>query len=205
MNLYRGTKISGLKEMKPRLVNHGEPLVYATTDIVEAIIYSVKGGNLNYTNLYGYDDDGKRCLIERKEGTLKDVFSTSGRYYILDDSTFFKHEVLGVGDNEYVSREKVKVLDEIVIPNVYDYLCEQERKGIIKIYYYPNRPLAYPDDDGDLIECAICMYLNGEDSMKSFELLEKYHPELHDRIIITKDYLNRTDKEKVQEELKYFK
>ena len=146
-----------------------------------------------------------RCLIERKEGALKDVFSTSGRYYILDDSTFFKHEVLGVGDNEYVSREKVKVLDEIVIPNVYDYLCEQEKKGIIKIYYYPNRPLAYPDDDGDLIECAICMYLKGEDINKSFELLEKYHPELHDRIIITKDYLNRTDKEKVQEELKYFK
>ena len=38
MNLYRGTKIAGLKEMKPKLVNHDIPYVYATTDKVEAIM-----------------------------------------------------------------------------------------------------------------------------------------------------------------------
>ena len=48
MELYRGTKIAGLKEMKPRLVNHSKAYVYATTDKIESIIYSVKGGNLNY-------------------------------------------------------------------------------------------------------------------------------------------------------------
>ena len=32
MKLYRGTKISGLKVMKPSLVNHDKPYVYATTD-----------------------------------------------------------------------------------------------------------------------------------------------------------------------------
>ena len=57
MELYRGTKIAGLKEMKPRLVNHSKAYVYATTDKIESIIYSVKGGNLNYTNIYGYDDN----------------------------------------------------------------------------------------------------------------------------------------------------
>ena len=46
MILYRGTKIAGLKEMRPRLVNHDKPYVYATTDKIKAIIYSVKGGNL---------------------------------------------------------------------------------------------------------------------------------------------------------------
>lgn len=67
MKLYRGTKISGLKVMKPNLVNHDKPYVYATTDKIEAIVYSVKGGNFNYTNIYGYDNNGNRCLIERKK------------------------------------------------------------------------------------------------------------------------------------------
>lgn len=66
MKLYRGIKEAGLKVMKPRMVNHDIPYVYATSDKNEAIMYSVKGRNLIYTNVYGYDDDGKRCLIERK-------------------------------------------------------------------------------------------------------------------------------------------
>ena len=32
MNLYRGTKLSGLKVMNPKMVNHDKPYVYATTD-----------------------------------------------------------------------------------------------------------------------------------------------------------------------------
>ena len=205
MELYRGTKISGLKYMEPRLVNHKQEYVYATTDKIEAIIYSVKGGNLNYTNIYGYDDDGKRCLIERKEGWLEKIFNTQGRYYILDDKTFYKHDELGVGENEYVSLEKVKVLEEIKIPNVYNYFKELEKRHELKIYYYPNRPHSYPKDDSDLIECAICMYLQGFDIDKSFEMLEKYHPELHDRIEKTKSNLKEKDIETVKNDLKYFK
>ena len=56
--LYRGCKEANLKVMYPRLVNHKSKYVYATNDLVEAIIYSVKGGNFNYTNIYGYDDNG---------------------------------------------------------------------------------------------------------------------------------------------------
>ena len=205
MELYRGTKISGLKFMEPRIVNHGEKYVYATTDKVEAIIYSVKGGNLNYTNIYGYDDDGKRCLIERKKGWLEKIFPVEGRYYLLDDKPFFKHNELGVGDNEYVSKEKVKVIKEVTIPNVYDYFKDLEEKQELKIYYYPDRPKAYPKDDSDLIECAICMYIQGFDIDKSFEMLENYHPELHDKIVKTKQYLKETDKKTIEKNLKFFK
>lgn len=204
MELYRGTKISGLKIMEPRKVNHGEAYVYATTDKIEALIYSVKGGNLNYTNIYGYDD-GKRCLIERKKDALKNIFQTEGRYYILDDSTFIKHNELGVGDNEYISKEKVKVLDEIIIPNVYEYLKELEKNKKLKIYLYPDRPKEYPKDDSDLIECAIIMYLQGTNIDDSFEMLEKYHPELHDRIIEYKEYIKSNSKETIKSNLKFFK
>ena len=204
MKLYRGTKISGLKEMEPRLVNHDEAYVYATTDKIEAIIYSVKGGNLNYTNIYGYDDN-KRCLIERKENCLEQIFSTQGRYYLLDDKDFVKHNEIGVGDNEYVSKKTVKVLEEVEIPNVWEYFKELESIGKLKIYRYPDRPSEYPKDDSDLIECAICMYIQGFDIEKAFEMLEHYHPELKQRINETKEYLKNNDIDTIKNNLKFFK
>lgn len=67
---------------------------------------------------------------------------------------FILHDEIGVGNNEYVSEKKVKVLEEIVIPNVWEYLNSEN----LKIYRYPNRPKTYPINDEDLIECATLMY-----------------------------------------------
>lgn len=204
MKLYRGCKESGIKIMYPRLVNHNIPYVYATIDKTEAIIYSVKGGNFNYTNIYGYDDD-KRCLIERKENCLEDIYNTKGRYYILDDTSFKKHNEIGVGDFEYVSTKPVKVLKEVEIPNVWEYLKKQERDGILKIYRYPDRPIIYPKDDSDLIECAILMYLNTNNLDESFSILERYHPQLKKRIEKTKEYLKIHSKEEIRNGISFFK
>ena len=205
MTLYRGTKIAGLKIMEPRLVNHDKPYVYATTDKIEAIIYSVKGGNLNYTNIYGYDDDNKRCLIERKKNCLEEIYNVEGRYYVLDETNFEKHNELGVGENEYVSELPVKVLEEITIPNVWEYFKELESKGKLKIYRYPNRPKSYPSDDSDLIECATMMYTQMGDIDMAFGLLLKHHPELEVRVNnIKKELLTKTNDEIVGN-FKYFK
>lgn len=205
MKLYRGTKISGLKVMNPKIVNHDKPYVYATTDKIEAIIYSVKGGNFNYTNIYGYDDKGNRCLIERKKNCLEEIYNTTGRYYILDDTSFKKHKELGVGDNEYVSSVPVKVIEEVKIDNVWDYFKKLESNGSLKIYRYPNRAKGYPKDDEDLIECATIMYMQGNDLEESFNLLLKYHPELNDRVIIKKNELIGISKDEIRKDLKYFK
>ena len=190
--------------MKPSLVNHDKPYVYATTDKIEAIIYSVKGGNYNYTNIYGYDDKGNRCLIERKKNCLEEIYNTEGRYYILDDTSFKKHNELGVGDNEYVSSVPVKVIKEVKIDNVWDYFKKLESNGYLKIYRYPTRPKGYPTDDKDLIECATIMYLQTNDIDKSFNLLLEYHPELKDRIKVKKSELIGMSKEDIKKSLKYF-
>lgn len=205
MNLYRGTKISGLKAMEPKIVNHDKPYVYATTDKIEAIIYSVKGGNLNYTNIYGYDDDNKRCLIERKEKCLEEIYNTEGRYYILDDTSFFRHDELGVGENEYVSEIPVKVIEEVTIPNVWNYFKELESKGELKIYRYPDRPKSYPSDDSDLLECATIMYTQMGDLDMAFGLLLKHHPELEDRVNVLKEELKKETNEEILESIKFFK
>ncbi len=205
MKVYRGCKESGLKEMIPRLVNHKDSYVYATIDKVEAVIYSVKGGNFNYTNIYGYDEDGKRCLIERQPKCLENIFNVVGRYYILDGKSFKKHEDLGVGNNEYISTEKVKVLDEITIPNVWNYLKNLEKENKLKIYRYPKRPSLYPQDDSDLIECAIISYLQTNEIDRPFALLEKYHPELKEQIEKVKEYLLSHNKKEIRSNLKFFK
>ena len=180
--LYRGTKESGLKVMTPRLVNHAIPYVYATSDKNEAIMYSVKGGNLIYTNIYGYDDNGNRCLIERKANCLENIFDVEGRYYILSDESFVRHEEDGVGDNEYVSPVDVEVIEEIIIPNVLEYYKDLEKKGEFKIYRYPDRPKNYPIDDSDLIDCAMLMYRQMGDFDMAFGLLLKHHPELEEKV-----------------------
>lgn len=205
MILYRGCKESGIKVMEPRLVNHDKPYVYATNDLVEAVIYSVKGGNFNYTNIYGYDDNNKRCLIERKKDCLETIFNVPGRYYLLDDKNFKKHNEIGVGDNEYVSEKPVKVIEEINIPNVWEFLNEKQEQGIIKIYRYPNRPSSYPDDDSDLIECAMLTYIDNGNLDMAFGLLEKHHPELLDRINKTKDIIKSQSKEEILKSIKHFK
>ncbi len=205
MELYRGTKIAGLKEMKPRLVNHSKAYVYATTDKIESIIYSVKGGNLNYTNIYGYDDNNERCLIERKENALEEIFNQEGRYYILEPTDFKKNNSLGVGNNEYVSEKPVKVLKEVTIKNVWEYLKELEKNNQLKIYRYPDRPKKYPKDDSDLIECAALTYCETNNLNGSFSLLEKYHPELTYKTERVKKKLVNMSKKEIIENCKYFK
>lgn len=203
--LYRGCKEANLKVMYPKLVNHKNKYVYATSDLVEAIIYSVKEGNFNYTNIYGYDDNNKRCLIERKKDCLEKIYNQEGRYYILDDKNFIKHKAIGIGDNEYISTKCVNVEKEITIPNVWEYLKQLEMKGALKIYRYPTRPKIYPLDDSDLIECAILEYLNTNNLDYAFIKLEKYHPELKEVINKTKEYIKTHSIEDVKASIKFFK
>ncbi len=125
--------------------------------------------------------------------------------YILDDTTFYKHNALGVGNNEYVSEVPVKVKEEITIPNVWEYFKELEKEGKLTIYRYPNRPKKYPKDDSDLIECAELTYAETGDLEASYILLEKYHPELKEKIEQSKSKVKNTTKEKIIESAKYFK
>ena len=104
-----------------------------------------------------------------------------------------------------MSEVPVNVIDEVEIPSVWEYLKSLEKDGELKIYRYPSRPNFYPTDDSDLIECAICMYIQGFDIDKSFEMLENYHPELHARIEKTKRYLKETDKKTIEKNLIFFK
>ncbi|MDD3241967.1 MAG: hypothetical protein PHQ64_04285 [Bacilli bacterium] len=201
--IYRGCKEKGLKVMKPKLVNHDKPYVYATTDKIEAIIYSVKGGNFNYTNIYGYDGN-KRCLIERKKNELENIYNTSGRYYILSPDSFFRHDEIGVGNNEYISESSVKVLEEIEVPNVWELLKEKEKNQEIKIYRYPTRPDSYPADDSDLIECATIIYLQTDEFDKPFDFLLKYHPELEFKINAKKEEIKNMSKLEIEKTIKYF-
>ena len=205
MDLYKGNKVAGIKEFEPQLANHDKPYVYATSDKIEAIIYSVKGGNLNYTNIYGYDDDGKRCLIERKENCLEEIYSVPGRFYVLDGSSFSRHIEIGVGDNEYVSELSVKVKEEVNVPNVWEFLKEQERLENIKVYRYPKRPSSYPKDDSDLIECAMLAYTQIGDLDASFNLLLKYHPELSERINLIKENIKNKTNDEIVDEMRFYK
>lgn len=204
MNLYRGCKEAGLKIMEPRIVNHVEAFVYATDDPIRASIYSVKGGNLNYTNILT-DDGDKLCLIERVPNCLERIFNVEGRYYVLDDSTFVKHNEMGVGEHEYVSKEVVNVIDEVVIPNMFQYYLNLEKENKLKIYRYPSRPSFIPIDDSDLIECALISGYQFNDYDKAFAFLLSFHPELEKKVNEARNFVKTHSKEDIESSFKFFK
>ena len=79
------------------------------------------------------------------------------------------------------------------------------KKGVLKIYRYPSRPKIYPKDDSDLIECAILEYLNTNNLEEAFIKLEKYHPELKERINETKKFVKTHNIDEIKRSIKFFK
>ena len=179
--LYRGTKLAGLKQMQPQKVDHAKAYVYATPHKSEAIIYSVKGGNVTYTNVIRCYEDQPDELIERVPGTFEKIFKgIEGRYYELDPTTFKLHKAEGSGDHEYVSEETVVVEKENSVKDVWEYYKAEEKAGNLIIYKYPNLPDWMPKDKSDLIECALFFAEIGIDA--EIDRLIEIHPDLKDKI-----------------------
>lgn len=95
--------------------------------------------------------DGKVQLVERRAGVLEKLYSKEGYLYELDSSTFNHYEYLW--SLEVISFEKeIKPLNKIYYSNILEAIIEEEKKGNITIYRYPNRPESIPLDNSDLIE-----------------------------------------------------
>ncbi len=95
--------------------------------------------------------NGKPELIERRPGVLKALYDKSGFLYELDGSTFNHYDYLW--SLEVISFEnEIKPINKIYYPNILDAIIEEEKKGNLILYKYPNRPTDVPFDNSDLIE-----------------------------------------------------
>jgi len=131
MTYYHCSPISGLKMLKPGVpVYFDKPTrVYLSTLLPMALLYGIR--NFEYT--YGYTKDGQIYYEEYFPDALKILYQgQSASLYICDPSQVETTRI----PNEVVTASDVPVLEEICIPDVYEALLEQERKGALMIRKY---------------------------------------------------------------------
>lgn len=174
--VYHGSSKRGLKVLKPSVSTHGESWVYATKDLVmSAVFLGREGGDL--TCQVGRNEDGTVYVTERFEGAFDMRYKTSGSLYRLSRKGFLENKTSW--REEVVSPSAVKVVEEIDIPNVRDYLKGLEKEGKLIVSYFPERYNVSLDDQDLVKKCADWTVEHGEGYLN---VVKKYHPNLIARI-----------------------
>ncbi len=141
MELYHGTTVQNLPEIRPHLDGYlSTPYVFATPNFASALRYAVYNKGNNY---FGIEND-TATIVESFPGSFEKTYcGTSGIIYVLPPESFQLTELhpnKSVTVIEYVSTETVKPIKAIQIPDVGQKLLRGEELGYIKIYRYPDIP-----------------------------------------------------------------
>lgn len=116
--LFHGSQVNLCpgQYLKPRVSFDYEPLVYATDDYIYAL---VRSGKFDIEDCAIKEDySRKNCiftLVELRKNAFRDIFDTDGVIYWVDKSDFTKNN-----DVDYVSPNRVKIIDKTYIPNVWE-------------------------------------------------------------------------------------
>lgn len=177
-NVYHASHKQGLKEILPHINSHDEVWIYATPEMWHCAMF-IKNRSVDCKDLSvrkgRRDKDSIMDMMERYPGAIEQLYSgVSGSIYVLPGDTFENKTGWSV---EVVSEVPVVPITEILIPDVYKFLQEQEKQGLLKIHYYPNRPDYIPSDDIDLVnKIKQGVYKN------LLIKLEKVNPEYHKKL-----------------------
>lgn len=135
MTYYHCSPTAGLKILEPREpASFQKPrCVYMTTLLPMALMYGVR--NFEYT--YGYTKEGQIHYDEYFPGSLELLYKgKSASLYLCDPVSVRSTEI----PNEVVCDERVAIISEMKIPDVYEALLEQERLGALVIRRYEDLP-----------------------------------------------------------------
>lgn len=172
--VYHGSNVKNLEFIKPHKSTHLNEWVYATYSMAIATIFLSPLHSDYYYYLSGNGITSDVVLVERKEGMFKKIFNYDGYIYKLNGDNF-KSGKTG-WSAEVVSDKEEKVVSSYYVKNIFDELIEINKKGLIKLYLYPNRPDFVPQDNSDLIPKVVRWYKCGFNIDKFYEL----YPELKD-------------------------
>lgn len=128
---YHCSPVHGLSRLEPRKPqNFDKPAcVYMTTSLPMALMYGIR--NFEYT--YGYTKEGQIYYAEYFPDALRILHEgkSASLYECVPEETE-KTQI----PNEVVSRQPVKIVREIYIPDVMQALLEQEQQGKLVIHRY---------------------------------------------------------------------
>lgn len=134
MELYHASPTAGLTVLMPSVTAYfGKPRQVCLAALKPmALLYGIK--HFEYT--YGYTKAGELCYEEYFPGALEELYRGKGAslYCCSWQEGMEKTQI----PNEYVSAVPVPVEEEILIPDVYEALLEEERLGMIRIVRWPE-------------------------------------------------------------------
>lgn len=171
MRLYHASPAAGLTVLEPRMTAFfGKPKQVCLTALKPmALLYGVK--HFEYT--YGYTKDRALCYTEYFPGAMEELYRGK------QASLYLCSWRDGMGTtripNEYVSAEEVPVEEEILVPDVFEALMEEERLGTLQVVRWPEVPEKTRDW---IVRCEMREILDAglltQESPRSRYMREKY-------------------------------
>lgn len=145
---YHASAVKDIKELEPRISNHGIPLIYFSKKRENVLVYLsnaiekyCKETNFSYEGIwqkwaaYGFNQDGRQRLEEYYPNALEKTYKgVSGYIYSVDEITEsnFQTQI----PDAAASSTSVKISDVEFISDAYEAILEAERNGLITITRY---------------------------------------------------------------------
>lgn len=175
--VYHGSPNGNISELIASKSTHQKKCIYATCNKTVALLFMGKGNGDLDTIISTVD--GKLELVERRKGVLETLYDKDGFLYELDGSTFSHYDYLW--SLEVISfEERIKPLNKIYYKNILNAILDEEKRGNIIIYRYPNRPKNVPFDNSDLIDKFISFEKSGLHG--ALEHMLKIYPEFTEEV-----------------------
>ncbi len=130
--LYHASTINNLKYLKPNMSIHGDSYVYAIKNKVTAVCF---GASKDDFDILMDEEDGVPVLFECYPAAFKKVYDGKAcSLYTVEEEQFVSGKT--GWDSELVSENTVQVLNEDIIPDIYDYLIEAANRNecILNLY-----------------------------------------------------------------------
>ena len=169
--LYHGSNIPNLKTIVPNRSGY----VHTTTELVFALIFSSRERN-SLNAKWGMNEDNIPYFCEKMEGIFDRLFKNkSSHIYILDKKDFFPND--RTWKYEYLSNKEEKVIEELVINDIRDYLLNMEKEGKFQLIKYKDRKKYFPNIDNEDIKIALDLAKKyGKD--RAIHDCEKWRPDI---------------------------
>ncbi len=146
--LYHASPSNGIKELGPRVSNHGEARVYFSSKRENVLVYLsnaiekyCKEAGYSHNGIwtkwgsYGFDSDGILYIDEYYPNALKDTYlGVTGYIYSVQNT--FEMELLTDIPFAYTSNSKVTTIGCETITDAYQSIIDAERLGLIHINRY---------------------------------------------------------------------
>ena len=148
---YHASPLGDITRLKPRISNHGIPLIYFSKKRENVLVYLSNAvekycretgfsydGTWQKWGPYGFNKDGRLCLEEYYSNALEETYSgVSGYIYSVSEIKDSGFE-LQIPDAA-TSSIPVDVADPEFIPDAYKEILKAERQGLITIIKYEEQ------------------------------------------------------------------